>query len=765
MILFRRKLGRDLREHWTQFIAVSLMAALSILVFSGLEGGWRGIQVELNSFAANQKMPDAWITGVFLTQEDARKIEDLDGVDRAFLATSVSVTRDDAPFEDDLRLTTTDNAGINTPHLVDGEPVTDAKGVWLDRSYAEANDIGTGEEIVVSRGGTDTSLRVNGLVLQPDKIAYTGAGLLAPDPASYGYGIVSNRTAAELAGKGPVEQTIVVLGDPQAVRAETRSILGDRYGSFSERSGHPHVATAYERVSQIQSLSYLFSSLFLLVALLSIFTSVRRLTDIQRGEVATLKALGYSNRIIGAYFTAVGVVVVLIGVLVGLGFTPFLSRYVLGTQQNSFTLPAWNPAYTPASAVLPTLLVLVCILASWTATRPIRKVTPAEGMRPNLGRARRTVLERLRTLWHRLPYGNRWAIRDASGNPVRVAMGIVATTGCMMLLVTGFGMPDTLDWQVKQSYTEQYRYNTRISVSPLATAAMRNDIEGKAGRGQWIQQTPVQLGVGDGSEYTSSDYTLTVLGVGGLFCLVNRDGGVTHPTEGGAVITDRLSKDLGLDIGDSIAITSYEDTRHEVTITAVTTISEPQGVVLTAEAWSKVGGNFTPNGYLTEGPVAEGVLEMPGVTGVLTREEQRNNAQSLVDSLTNVFTLIRTFAIVLAVVVLYNLGALSFTERIRDYATLSVLGFHHGELRSLASRENIATTIIGWLAGIPAGWWFLDQYVALFSTERASYLPSISMLSIVASSAITIVFAMTATLLLTRRIKGIDMTSALKGVE
>ncbi|RXW33702.1 ABC transporter permease [Propioniciclava flava] len=141
------------------------------------------------------------------------------------------------------------------------------------------------------------------------------------------------------------------------------------------------------------------------------------------------------------------------------------------------------------------------------------------------------------------------------------------------------------------------------------------------------------------------------------------------------------------------------------------------------------------------------------------------NAQSLVDSLDSVFTLIKTFAIILAVVVLYNLGALSFTERVRDYATLRVLGFHHGELRSLASRENITTTLIGWLAGIPAGWWFLGQYVGLFSTDRASYLPSISTASLAIASAITIVFAMTATLLLTRRIKGIDMTSALKGVE
>lgn len=760
MILFGRKLGRDLREHWTQFIAVSLMAALSVLIFSGLEGGWRGIQAELDSFAAEQEMPDAWVTGFSLTEDDLQRFEDLDSVDQASLVTSVPVTRSDSSAVDDLSLTTGDDAGINDPYVVNGEAVSDEDGVWLDEAYAAANDIDTGDEITVSRGGIDTSLRVNGLIVQPDKIAYTGTGLVAPDPAAYGYGIVSDLTATDLAGTEPVEQTITALGDPDMVHAEAPGILGERYGSFFDRDTHPHVATAYERVSQIQSLSYLFSSLFLLVALLSIFTSIRRLTDIQRGEVATLKALGYSNRLIGTYFTAVGIVAVLVGLLVGLGLTPFLSRYVLSTQQGSFSLPEWTPAYTPASAVLPVLLIVVCILASWTATLPMRKASPAEGMRPDVGRARRTSLERRRTLWNRLPYGSRWSIRDASGNPIRSIMGIVATTGCMMLLVTGFGMPDTLNQQVQLSYSEQYRYDTRLTISPLATEAMLDGIENEAGTGQWVQQSSVQLGADD-----SSDHTLTVLGAGDLFRMLDDDGDAQPAPENGAVITDRLSDSLGLDLGDSVTITTSDGNDHEVTITAVTTISVPQGIVLTDEAWSEVGGGFTPTGYLTEESVAEDVREMPGVIGSLSLDEQRANAQSLVDSLTSVFTLIKTFAIILAVVVLYNLGALSFTERIRDYATLRVLGFHHRELRSLASRENITTTLIGWLAGIPAGWWFLGQYVGLFSSDRASYLPSISTASLGIASAITIVFAMTATLLLTRRIKGIDMTSALKGVE
>ncbi|PXA82255.1 hypothetical protein DCC26_01055 [Auritidibacter sp. NML120779] len=760
MILFGRKLWRDLREHWTQFIAVSLMAALSVLIFSGLEGGWRGIESELDTFATEHEMPDAWVTGLALNEDDVEQFEDLEGVDQASLVASVPVTRTDDSSEDELSLSTAEDAGINAPYIVEGASVSDEDGVWVDVAYAEANSISTGEELIVSRDGTDMSLPVNGLILQPDKIAYTGTGLVAPDPASFGYGVVNDEILADLAGTEPVEQTISVLGDPDVVHAEAPDLLGDRYLSFSDRETHPHVATAYERVTQIQSLSYLFSSLFLLVALLSIFTSIRRLTDIQRGEVATLKALGHSNGLIGTYFTVVGIVAVLIGVLVGLGTTPLLSRYVLSTQQDSFSLPEWTATYTPASAILPLVLIMVCILASWTATRRMRRTTPAEGMRPDIGRARRSVFERFPSLWQRLQFGNRWAIRDASGNPVRVAMGVVATTGSMMLLVTGFGMPDTLNQQVKLSYSEQYRYDTRLSVSPLATEAIRDDIEDEVGPGQWMQQSSARLSADD-----NADHILTVLGSGDLFHLLDRNGESIPTSEHDAFITDRLSQSLDVDVGDSVTITTSDGSETEVTISAVTAISEPQGIVLTEQAWSEAGGEFAPTDYLTEEAVDEDIRQMAGVTGSLTLDEQEANAQSLVDSLDSVFTLIKVFAIILAVVVLYNLGALSFTERIRDYATLRVLGFHHGELRSLASRENVTTTLIGWLAGIPAGWWFLSQYVGLFSTDRASYLPSISTLSLVIASAITIVFGLTSTLLLTRRIKNIDMTSALKGVE
>lgn len=718
------------------------------------------VRRELRTFAEEQQLPDGWLTGLNITEDDLQRLERLPGVQQTETIMTLSVTRTDSGVEDELSLSTRGEDGINAPHLVRGEAPSEESGLWLDHNYAEKNGLTVGDQITVTVGSGSLTLDIRGLILQPDKMAYTALGLVAPEPERYGYGIVSDSTVTALAkGVEQGQRTVLIRGAQEQVREQGPEILGERYLSYHDRESNPAVATVYERVGQIQSLSYLFSALFLLVALLSIFTSIRRLTDIQRGEVATLKALGFSNTTIGGYYTAAGGMAVVAGCVVGLAFTPLLSRYVLGTQQGSFSLPRWVPAYSPASGILLIILIAICVLASWTATRAMRRATPAEGLRPSVGRAKRTPLERLAAFWQRLALGSRWAIRDGTSNPVRVGMGVIAATGCMMLLIAGFGMPDTLNEQVRLAFTEQYRYDTRVGVSPLAQQQQREELERKAGPGQWIEQTPARIGANE------SEQTVTVLAPGVLFRPLDAGGHAMAMPETGAVITQRLAKQLGVSTGDEVTFSVEGEPPRHVHIAGVSAISEPQGLLISEEAWLRSGGKFVPNGYLAERPIDPAAAELRQVTTTFTRAEQRSNAQMLVDSLTSVFTLIKVFAIILAVIVLYNLGALSFTERVRDYATLRVLGLHHGEIRSLASRENAATTLVGWLAGIPAGWWFLSQYVGLFSTDRADYAPMLSVGSLLAASFITVFFAMTATLLLTTRIKGIDMTSALKGVE
>ncbi len=760
-VLLLRKLVRDIAQHWTQFVSVFVMATLSMVIYAGLEGAWRGMEQEVADFEHVATLPDAWVFAASITEADERAFRQLPGVHRTTAVTRIDVKAGETGSST-LTLSTIDDSGINSPAVRTGSaPTPTAPGLWLDERYAAAHGLSLGDPVTVHVGHTTARLPLAGTILSADKVAFTGGGLIAPDAALFGHGLVAERTLRITFGVDAPPNELRVIGDPDTVRRHAPSILGPRLGTFADRHTLGSVSAAHERIGQIRSLSFMFSALFLLLALLSIHTSIKRLVDIQQRDIATLRALGIDNASIGRHYATFGLVTAGVGGVIGLLVARPMSEFVLTTQQSDFALRSWVPSNTWLTPALLALLIAVCVSAAYGATGPARTREPAEGMRPAMGTGRRSLLERRPGLWARLAPGGRWTVRDAEANGVRLAMGVVASAGCMMLLTAGFGMPDSLHRQVADSYENQYRYGALVTVNPGLDAVAREAIAHRAGGGQWMAQGPAWIRPGG-----EVDRILTIVDEGDGIVLPGPDGTPVSLVEG-AAISLATARATGISVGDRVQVLAAGHERSiELRVRHLVDVSEPQGLFVSSTAWQDAGGTFTPTRLLTARAAdAEHVRELPGVTGVVTRAEQRANAESLIAGLDGVFSLIKAFAVLLAIVVLYNLGALSFTERARDYATLRVLGFRLGEIRGLAAGENLLTTAVGWLIGIPLGWVFLDAYVGLFSTFRASYTPWISPQSTVIASLITIGFALSTTLLLTGRVRRLDMVSALKGVE
>lgn len=202
--------------------------------------------------------------------------------------------------------------------------------------------------------------------------------------------------------------------------------------------------------------------------------------------------------------------------------------------------------------------------------------------------------------------------------------------------------------------------------------------------------------------------------------------------------------------------------KYTFTIQGIIASETNQGAYLRKEAFERAGGTFTPTTLLVGKNTSRHGAE---VGDVITMASQKYVAKKFVNNLQSIFYLIIFFAVLLISVVLYNLGSLSFIERLRDYATLRVLGIHKKELRNLTLIENVVTTMIGWALGIPLGYWFLGQYVATFSTINLEYTPYVNLLTIILASVFVWLCSLSTTLLLSRRIRKIDMVQALKGVE
>jgi putative ABC transport system permease protein len=378
---------------------------------------------------------------------------------------------------------------------------------------------------------------------------------------------------------------------------------------------------------------------------------------------------------------------------------------------------------------------------------------PAEGMRDAVGQAHHIVLERGNGFWGRISYGFKWAIRDVFLNKVRFLMAVIAVIGCMMLLFAGFGVGDSMRAQVSESLEVELTHSQRATLIPQMVPNLGAET-------QYMSMLMVREG-NNGLD----DYVMTVVGEGNQMKLMS--DGQAAPDDRGIYVTEGLADRLGITSGDAVDLFVPRASQSlSGTISGIIKSSTPQGFYVTSNYWESQQLTFAPNIALIHVGDEVSLVHPPqGLGQVIDRDAQINNGYEFVAGLEGIFMLIRVFAVVLAIVVLYSLGSLSFTERIREYATLKVLGYSNEELRNLTGRENIAATVIGLIIGIPAGFWFLSVYVTSFNTPEMSYYPSLTAVSMALAIGITTVSSLATTFLLGRRVRRIDMVEALKGVE
>ena len=485
------------------------------------------------------------------------------------------------------------------------------------------------------------------------------------------------------------------------------------------------------------------------------YTTIRRLIETQTKEIAVLKALGFSNMRVGFHYGSYGLLVGGGGAFLGTLISPFMSWFVIGTQQPMLSLPAWEISYSISSLVVIIAVVSVSVISAFLASREAISSLPALFLRGIEKRGRKILLENASGMWNRLKYANRWAIRDAAVNRVRLIMGIIGVIGSMMLLMTGFGMPISMNDMLHRIYTEEVSNDLIIEFEPGSYEWVRDNYEG-----QWVHVVPARITPDDGH-----DRLLTVLGEGDYLHMRTEDG--DEIGEDGVYITGGFARRARLSKGDEITIIpSVDGNEYSFTIAGILTREINQGIVIRRDTWENAGGEFMPLTLLMSGYDSIPDLEDdPNVVVVTRVTEQERNARDFFESFMGVFAMIISFAVLLVIVVLYNLGSLNFVERTRDYATLRVLGFHKKEIRNITMIENVATTFIGWVLGIPLGFWFMAQYVRTFSTIQLEYTPYYSVVVLALASIVAWLFSLSTTFFISRRIQKLDMVEALKGVE
>lgn len=772
------KMRRDIAQLWVQFFSVFMMAVLAITIYSGMEGVWYGLKCEVEDYYRATNLADVWVNGADITADMVDDISALDGVEKVEQSMTVTVSleteEDDKP---DVKLLAMDALELFNPEIRDGEAFDKASedGIWLDETIAEKRDIAVGDAITLKYGSMEKTFTVKGLILDSEFIYYTGSVTdTVPNHTIHGYGLIGTEAAKQFYGTvlcNELRLDVAENCDYAALQSKVEDILGDAYYSFSERDDISSVSQITKEIHQMQNMANLFSAVFILLALLSMYTTMTRLINTQMVQIGTLKALGFTNSKIRLHYIFYGFFVSLFGCLLGTVFGQNLvSRAVMRVKEATLTMPDWRVSLSYRTYLIIAGIVVVCLIATLFATRKGLHKLPAETMRATAAgskeRNKSFDAERF-GLWNRLQYNTKWMIRDILQNKVRWMMSIIGVAGSMVLMMAGLGFRDSINYSNDYVYNQQYTYQYKVVLAGGYTEAEYDDLQKDIqGESQEVYEYNLELYYEDSDDKEMR--TISVVGDGDFVNLETLDGRPLSLSEDTVAISKKIAEKLDVKEGDTVRCRMIgEKDFIDLKVTNVVIAPSPQGIFLSKAYWEQnLDRTFVPSALLLKDEADyDAVHNRDIVKETATIDDQLASMKVMTKSVMTIIYLMVVASVLLGCIIIYNLGMLNYIERLREYATMKVLGFYQREVRGIIIRDCMITTLIGWLLGIPAGYQFLHFYIGVVQFKSFEWVPTLSSVSLVVASVAVILCSLLVNLIVAHKVTKISMVEALKSVE
>ena len=531
----------------------------------------------------------------------------------------------------------------------------------------------------------------------------------------------------------------------------------------------------------VQSVASVFPVFFFLVAALVCLTTMTRMIADQRTQIGIMKALGYSSgAIMGKYMFYSGSATVLgsiFGIAAGSFAFPAVVWFGYGLIYNlsglTFTMD-W-----PLAAGITAANLLVTLLVTWYCCAKELKCAPADLIRPKAPEAgKRILLERIPVVWNDMSFMQKVSARNIMRYKKRIFMMLLGIGGCTALVLTALGLNDTIQNVVTRQYDDIILYDYEITMAYDMNEEEQEIFFRDAGD-DIKDAVFLYRGLAEvsGSDAIKSA-TLTVTD-GKKLCKyidLSYDGEpIDYPGRGEAAINYNLARQLGgIEVGDEIKLTTSEKKELTVTVSALFDNYVDSFVFISPETCEEqLGAVPEYKSALANAPdgadvnrCAEALThDVDGVRGVTLSTDIKERMSSMMDGLLVVVAAIILCAGLLAFIVLYNLTNINISERIREIATLKVLGFYPNEAAHYVFRENLILTGAGAVFGLGLGVALHAFVMNAIKVDMMYFKPHISFLSFAVSIAITFVFAVIVNAIMRRRIDNIDMAGALKSIE
>ena len=775
MILLKKVL-RDLRNNAVQFFSIYIMTLLSLFIQTGFESSNVGSAYSAAEYFAETNYKDLDVQGAYFTYKDIEMLENTPGVnfvDGIARATG-KITLDKERL---LVLGYIDGNDVSKMYLTEGIAyVPGSTGCWVETRFAEPMGIRPGDMLTMTSGNITLKEEVKGLVYCPEYLYYLPNDTYTePEYGTHGFVIMD---ISEAPAGVQIDKLIVDLEDVRnngpLLTKEEKKTMNVMREVLNKRMDNPNILIKtkiededYEDYAGVldsnDAISTVFPIVFLAVALLGILTTMTRLTENQRVQIGTLKALGFSDRKITWHYMSYSVIIALLGCISGSIIGPIvLGGYLNDLNDYYYQNPIQRLQLTGKTFWMGCLTVALCVVVSYLSTRKILVENPARILLPPAPKFDSTSAFEKSRFWKNLRFASRWNIRDVRRNKLRTAVSVAGILVCSMLIFMSLGFYESLDSQSDWMYDEIFRGKNQIVFKDEVPYGTVYEFASEY-QGQMSQVSTVTLF----TDKIESVREMTVLDEGNLFMPQDENLEYIEIPESGVMLTSRLVNYFGINVGENISWKLPGSNKiYTAPVVKICRIATQQGIIMSRSAWEEMGGDFVPNIVYTRMSVPSDIkTKRSEVSSASSKEmliEMLQNSKEVAYTTSYILAVI---AIVMGIVVLYNLGVLSYIEKTREIATLKVLGFHSSSIRFILLQQSLVITAAGAILGVPFGVIMLGKLADMVMNIYFDMVVDPSLMPYFGAILGTFMVSVLVNIFVSSKVKTIDMVEALKSRE
>ena len=829
-----KNLLREIKRTFAKFLSIFAICALGVAFFAGIRATSPDMKEAGDRLYNTYNLSDISVISTSgLTADNIRDLESIEGIQavRASLfvdamargtgekeknlrlySMPIKLKSEYAPLIDlipDYGIDTSPEYEMNGVEIVSGRmPLNDTE-IALDNTLEGSLVKQLGDEITLTTAGGSVTLRVVGFIRSPMYISLFERGTSSiGNGTSDGFAYASGNAISSLGTKLPVMSLLntyytradIVISGKEGLSAysdEYEALVNevtDRIEDYAstqsgtwyiqDRSGNPGYSDYSENTDRIAAVGDVFPLIFFIVAALVCLTTMTRMVEEQRIEMGTMKALGYGGWQIAMKYAVYAMSACISGGVVGaiIGFKLF-PYVIMKGYSIMYYLGKLETPYRADIAFMAIAAMAVCTAAAtFSACYASLKEVPATLMRPKAPKAgRRVLLEKIPFIWKKLSFTSKVTVRNLFRYKKRFFMSVIGIAGSGALLVTAFGLNDSIFGIIEKQFGDIWQMDVQAYVYEAMPLADMQELLGKNPANDDFDSVMFcldsQMECKNGGRSQNGVHLLGVESAGSMAGRINLHNGGAPVTldDSGVVVTAKLAETLSIKVGDEINMrTGGED--HLMRVIGVADNYVYHYVYITAAYYETVFGKAMQyNGFM--GNLKDGLTDgtMDAMSTQLLSDSRMYTVRtigSIYDSVWDSLSILNYVVLVLILgsgmltfVVMLNLTNINIGERMRELATLRVLGFYDKEMYDYIFRENNALSVIGAFVGLVFGKIMHLFVIRTCEVDMVMFVRSAKPLSYVYAFALTIVFSLIVNLLMRPKVRAIDMVESLKSAE